>query len=217
MLWTRKNKSKQKAFAACSDGNEKFPFLRTTHSSAVVINTMNVHYQLSNSDFLEHLLYTSSKSKMDNKKRFRTRIRIPVVYILLALFFYFKNENPTSAIIFSGIAVLWFFLYPTYSKWSYKKHLQKHVEVNYKNRINKPVEISFDQNSMFVKDFTSESRIDGTELKELIETKNHFFIKLTTDLSLIIPKSSIENQIEFKKDVIDLGAIYVDELNWVWK
>ena len=97
------------------------------------------------------------------------------------------------------------------------KHFQKHVEENYKNRINKPVEIDFDENSVNAKDFTSESKINGTELKELIETKEHFFIKLTTDLSLIVPKHSIENQTEFKKRVTELGAEYIDELNWKWK
>ncbi|MCP3932303.1 MAG: YcxB family protein [Bacteroidetes bacterium] len=55
------------------------------------------------------------------------------------------------------------------------------------------MEIDFDENFVNVKDYTSESKINGTELKELIETQNHFFIKLTTDLSLIVPKHSIEN------------------------
>ncbi len=178
---------------------------------------MKLNYQLSNSDFLEYQLYTSSKTKMQNKKRFRTRIFIPLIYIGLALYFYLNSGNSVTAVIFSGVAVLWFFLYPTYSKWRYKKHFRKHVEENYKNRINKPAEISFNENSLTAKDLTSESKIDGTELKELIETKNHFFIKLATEVSVIIPKGSIENQIEFKKVVTDLGAIYVDELDWVWK
>ena len=99
----------------------------------------------------------------------------------------------------------------------YKNHFKKHVEENYKNRINKPVEININENSVNAKDFTSESKISGTELKELIETKNHFFIKLTTDLSLILPKHAIENKAEFKKHITELGAEYVDELNWEWK
>ncbi|WP_282161830.1 YcxB family protein [Ulvibacterium marinum] len=79
------------------------------------------------------------------------------------------------------------------------------------------MEINFEENSLSTKDFTSESKINGAELKELIETKNHFFIKLTTDLSLIIPKEAVENKTEFKQRVIGLGAEYVNELNWEWK
>lgn len=40
----------------------------------------------------------------------------------------------------------------------------------------KPVETDFDENSVNAKDFTSESRIKGLELKEMIEIQNHFFI-----------------------------------------
>ena len=178
---------------------------------------MTINYQLTNSDFLEYQLYTSSKSELHKKRRFRSRIIVPIIYLLIGLYFANKNENGAIGIIMAGIGIGWFAFYPMYSKWRYKKHFQKHVEENYKNRINKPVEINFDENSVNAKDFTSESKINGTELKELIETQNHFFLKLTTDLSLIVPKHSIGNQAEFKKRVTELGAEYVDELNWKWK
>jgi hypothetical protein len=130
---------------------------------------------------------------------------------------YFKHQNLFVTLIFVLIAIFWFFLHPIYSRWRYKNHFKKHVAENYKNRINKPVEIDFTENSVNAKDFTSESKIYGTELKELIETKNHFFLKLKTDLSLVVPKHSIENQSEFKKRITELGAEYIDELNWEWK
>ncbi|QXP78751.1 MULTISPECIES: YcxB family protein [Winogradskyella] len=178
---------------------------------------MKINYELTNSDFLEYQLYTSSKSESHKKKRFRSRYIVFILYTLIGLYFAYKNDNKAIGGIIASFGLLWFAFYPMYAKWNYKRHFKKHVEENYKNRINKPVEIDFDENSVNAKDFTSESKINGTELKELIETKNHFFIKLTTDLSLIVPKHSIENQTEFKKRVTDLGAEYVDELNWEWK
>ncbi len=178
---------------------------------------MNINYQLTNSDFLAYQLYTSSKSELHKKRRFRSRIIIPIIYILFGLYLANKNEDNGIGILFAGIGILWFAFYPMYAKWRYKRHFTKHVEENYKNRINKPVKIDFDENSVNAKDFTSESRINGTELKELIEIKDHFFIKLATDLSLIVPKHSILDQMEFKKRVIGLGAEYIDERNWEWK
>ena len=177
---------------------------------------MNIQYQLTYSDFLAYQLYTSSKSELHKKKRFRSRIIVPIIYICFGLYLYSKNNSLKVASILGLIALLWFFLYPTYSKWRYKRHFQKHVEENYKNRVHKPVEIEVDEHALNAKDFSSESKINGTELKALIETKNHFFIKLTTDLSLIVPKHSIVHQAEFKKRVTELGAEYVDELNWEW-
>ncbi|WP_222927907.1 YcxB family protein [Polaribacter aestuariivivens] len=115
------------------------------------------------------------------------------------------------------MSVLWFLLYPIYSKWHYKNHFKKHVEENYKNRINKSVEIIFNEGYISAKDFTSESKISGSEIKELIETKKHFFLKLKTDISIIIPKHSINDNHRFKNIINDFGVKYINELNWVWK
>lgn len=141
----------------------------------------------------------------------------PILFLLYGFYLTNRDRNFNGIIAFGVTAILWFIFYPRYSKWRYKNHFKKHVEENYKNRINRPVEIDFNENSVNAKDFTSESIINGTELKELIETKNHFFIKLTTDSSLIVPKHSIENKVEFKNHVTALGAKYIDEQNWAWK
>lgn len=178
---------------------------------------MNINFQLTNSDFLEYQLYTSSKSETQNRRRRISRIIIPILFLIYGLYLTQKNENYIGILVYGIIASLWFIFYPMYSKWLYERHFKKHVEEHYKNRINKHVEINFNENSVITKDFTSETKINGTELKELIETKNHFFIKLATDISLIVPKQSIENQTEFKKRLTQLGAKYVDELQWEWK
>ena len=178
---------------------------------------MKITYQLTNTDYLEYQLFTSSKSKLHKKKRFQSRIIVPILYFLLGLYLSNKNDDSKLMIVFAIVSILWFLLYPLYSKWKYKKHFKKHIEENYKNRINKLVEISLDEDSIKAKDYASESKINGTEVKELIETKNHFFMKLQTDLSLIIPKHSIDNREEFIIRVKSYGTDYIEETSWVWK
>jgi len=178
---------------------------------------MTLNYKLTSSDFLEYQLYASSKSIIQKKRRRNSRIIAPILFLLYGFYLTKKDENYIGISVFAVTATIWFICYPLYSKWRYKKHFEKHVKENYSNRINKPVEIIFNESSLNIKDFTSESKIHGTELKELIETKNHFFIKLTTDLSLIIPKRTVENQTEFKERLVRFGAAYVDEVNWQWE
>ena len=55
------------------------------------VNKMNINYQLTNLDFLEHQLYTSSKSELHKKRRFRSRIIIPILYLVLG--FFFANQS----------------------------------------------------------------------------------------------------------------------------
>lgn len=178
---------------------------------------MKINYKLTYQDFLEYQLYSSSKSELHRKKRFRSRIIIPILYIILGIYFANKDEGYLIGILFTVLGILWYVFYPLYSKWTYRRYIKKFVEENYKNRINKEVELDFDVSSVSAKDYTSESKINENEIKELIETRDHFFIKLDTDVSLIIPKHAIENKEEFKKRILDFGAVYVDELKWEWK
>ena len=178
---------------------------------------MQLNYQLTKSDFLEYQLYTSSKSKLHKKKRFRNRILVPIIYIVFALYSLINNKNYVTTITFIAISIIWFALYPKYSSCYYKKFLKKHVDENYKNRVNKPIELSFNDDFINIKDFTSESKINGSEIKELIETKDHFFLKLKTDLSLIVPKYGINNCSEFINTVTSLGAEHINELQWRFK
>ena len=178
---------------------------------------MTLNYKLTNADFLALQLYSSSQSALQNKKRFRSRIIVPILYIVLGLYAMLKNGQTGFGMLFIGLAVAWYLLYPLYSKWKYKKHFEKHVEENYKNRVNQAVEIKIDDEALYGKDFMSETKIIGTEIKNIIETKVHFFLKLVTEVVLIIPKHTVENQDGFKKIIQDFGAEYVDELNWEWK
>lgn len=178
---------------------------------------MKFIYQLTNSDFLAFQLFSSSKSEVLKKRRFRSRIIIPVIYLLFGLYLASSNGDVGIGVVLTMVAFAWFALYPKYSKWRYKRHFQKHIEVNNKNLVDQPIEVEFDGSSMKTKDSTSKSKTNGSELKELIETQHHFFVKLSNDQSMVVPKYRMENEAEFKKQVLDLGASYVDELHWEWK
>lgn len=178
---------------------------------------MKFTYQLTNSDFLAYQLFLSSKSELHKKRRLRSRIIIPIIYLVFGLFLAKSNNDIGIAVVLGGVAVLWFSMYPKYSKWRYKRHFEKHIEANNKKQVNKDIEIEFDKNSIKTKDSVSQGEIKGEEIKEIIETQHHFFVKLSTDQSLVVPKYKMENQAEFKKQMIDLGVQHIDELDWEWK
>ena len=166
---------------------------------------------------MAYQLYASSKSISHKKKRRNNRITVPFIFLAAGFYFSYRDNNYLGIIFFGIASILWFITFPKYSRWRYRKHFKNHVEENYKNRIHRPVEIDFDEKSMYAKDGASESKINGSELKELIETKKHFFLKLATDESIIIPKHAIEDQTKFKTHVTKLGVEYVNELNWEWR
>ncbi len=177
---------------------------------------MRLKYKLINSDFLEYQLYTSSKSEATKKRLRNIRIFIPIAYLLFGLYLWNRDGQVSGLIMFGILALLWFIFYPKYAKWKYKRHFLNHIKEHYSNRINKPVELDLNDDFVDTKDHASESGIKASELKKLIELPNHYFLKMSTDLSLIIPKNAISDQNRFKEKIKKWKIDYVNELNWKW-
>lgn len=178
---------------------------------------MELTYQLTLEDFLAFQMYASSKSALHRSRRQRGRFLIPIIYVVFAGFIYFSNRLTLLALIFLGIAVLWLLLYPLYAHWLYKRHFTKHLAENYKNRVGHDLVLKIEEDALWSKDHASESRTVASEFKTITELPNHFFLKLHTDISFIVPKRAIPNQEAFKNRIMAMGAQYEDETHWKWK
>ena len=179
---------------------------------------MKLEYTLNFSDFLEYQLYFSSKSELHKKNRNKSRFVVPIIYIIFGLFILLIKKTEL-AIAFFVFAALWFLFYPLYSKWRYKRHFEKHIKENYKNRIGKLAVLNFDKNADFIEtsDSGTQTKIQESEFDKLIELKDHYFLRLKSELSIIIPKRAISEHEEFKKLFSDINLEYVNEVNWEWK
>ena len=179
---------------------------------------MKLEYALNFEDFLEYQLYTSSISELQKKNRNKTRIIVPIIYIIFGILIVFTKKIEL-AIIFFAFAVIWYLFYPLYSKWKYKKHFENHIKENYKNRIGKKATLNFEKDADFIEtsDFGTQTKIMSKEFDKLIELKEHYFLRLKSELSLIIPKRAVSDQEKFKVLFSDLEIEYVNELNWEWK
>ncbi|KLT71383.1 MULTISPECIES: YcxB family protein [unclassified Flavobacterium] len=178
---------------------------------------MTLTYELNYSDLLVNQLYLASESKNIKRKRRNERIRIPILYLILALYFILHKGNFFAGILLILFGIIWFSFYPYYSKRRYKKHYVNHINEHYKNSVNRTSEITFTEDYIYGKDETSETKINSNEVEKLIELKDHFLIRLKTDLSIIIPRKAINHTEEFKTILIEYKAVYVDKVNWEWQ
>ncbi len=178
---------------------------------------MKIKYSLTKEDFLAYQLYTSSRSDRIRKRRLRSRFIVPILYLLIALAFMFRYQQVGVGIGWILIALIWYFCYPLYARWRYERHYVKHIEENYQNRIDREVELEFDHEALYGVDSGSKIKVDVNEIDVLIETKDHFFIRLKTNSSFILPKSAISDHSELKEHFTTLGVNIMDETKWVWK
>ena len=84
-------------------------------------NAIKIEYNLDESDYLTHQLYMASKSERIKKKRRKSRLLIPILYVVIAVISIIQ-QNIILSSVFILVAVIWFLFYPLYERNHYEKH-----------------------------------------------------------------------------------------------
>lgn len=180
---------------------------------------MSIEFTLEKEDFLTFQLYSATKSETVKKNRNKNRIRVPIVYAILSIILYIYADILFAA-IFLIIGLLWYLLSPYYLRKRYLKHYSKHIEEHYKNRFGKSESLTFNSDIMESKDITGESKLNLSEVEELNEIKDYYFLKFSSGVSLIIPKNRIEKKEDLKESLLkivsDFNIKHNQELDWKW-
>ena len=153
---------------------------------------MKIEYTLDRVDFLEYQLFAASKSELIIKSRKRSRIRLPITYLILGLIL-FVFTNLLYALIFIGIGITWYLFQPFFMKRRYIRQYEKYIDENYSNRFGEKVTLDFEDEYIIANDCLGESKLKVQGITEINEIKNHIFIKFLSGESLIIPKKRISN------------------------
>lgn len=176
---------------------------------------MKIEYNIEQEDFIDFQLFTASKSERIRKNKNRGWIIMLILFAFLGINFY-NSGNSTLAIYFGIVAIIVLLFYGKYFKWKLKNHYKKFVVENYSKRFGQLESLEINSDHIFAKDKTGEGKINISEIENVSETQNHFFIKITTGVSLIIPKTKIKNSQEIKSKFENLKIPIIDETNWKW-
>jgi len=175
---------------------------------------------LDENDFLIFQLYTASKTPRIKKSRIRNWIWTTVTFACLSYLF-FQSKNEFLGIYFLVISGISLTLYPLYSRWRYKRHYLKYIRDTYKNRFGEKSDLEFTADTIGVKNKTGEVKINKSEILEINEIKDYYFIKAKSGETLIVSKTKSDNienvQQEIKLMVDTFGIKQNIELDWKWR
>lgn len=175
---------------------------------------------LDENDYLTFQLYTASKTPRVKRTRTRSWIMTTVTFACLAYLFY-NSDNDFLGIYFIVIAGLSLALFPFYTRWRYKRHYLKYIRDTYKNRFGEKCELEFENDIIVTKDKSGEMKINKSEVEEINEIKDFFFIKTRTGVSLIISKSKSDDIEKIKNEIKSMietrGVKHNIELDWKWR
>ena len=87
--------------------------------------------------------------------------------------------------------------------------------------MSEPTTITFKSDVLLISDSQGNSQVDITELEEINELENYYFLKVKSGQSIIIPKLKIDNKEELTSTLKELSQnqsiTWNDETTWIWK
>lgn len=176
---------------------------------------MILEFKIKEQDFLDFQLFTASQSESVNKKKIRGWLLLTLGALVFALYFHLI-ENLAMTIYCGFVAIVSGLFYPKYFKWRYKKHYETYIKEHYSKRFNQAETIEINSEYIFTKDKIGEGKINLSEIEHIAETASHFFVKISTGHSLIIPKTELKNVNELREKFKAIGLTVKDETNWSW-
>jgi len=103
---------------------------------------MTFQYSLDKNAFLDYHLFTTSKKEFIITSIKKTRSSFTIIYIFIGIVMLLAQYYFV-AFTFLGIGLVWYLFYPKYIRKKYYKQLINHVNEYYKNSIDKPTTITF--------------------------------------------------------------------------
>lgn len=175
---------------------------------------------LDENDFLAYQLYTSSTSKRLRLRRKREWIFTTVIFLCLALVFYLDHNTflLVYCLAFAAVTALTF---PFYSRWRYKNFYLRHVREHSRNSFGTRSTLVITDEQLELHNDSGRSTMNLDQITEVNETGAHYFLKLSSGQSIIVPKAHLEHPEEWQRTmeevVAKLNIAHHRNPDWKWK
>lgn len=155
---------------------------------------MTLRYTISENDYLQYLLYTSSNNKLTKTGTFKMRLGFYLFYLFVILAF-LKKELYDFAVLFGILILIEILIYPGREKKVKFNYLRRVAQETESLRLDKNYEATFNYEQSYITVFNyfgkSDKILRGNET--IVELEKYFYVLFTNDF-LIIPKSQVDNE-----------------------
>ncbi len=170
---------------------------------------MKINYKIEAADFLAFQLFTASTDDIIQKRKRKSRFFYSILFGMASVFC-ILNDTLFVGIYFGILAITMALFYPHFFRWRYKKQYANFIERNYSKRFGEPAELEITKDFIYSKDKVADGKVKLSEIESIHETALHFFIKMCSGMSFILPKRELESIDLFKETIQQLGLKIVD-------
>ena len=180
---------------------------------------MKIEYTLNKEDILQMLLFMASLSEQIRRTRRNSHLWGTVNCFLLGMVIG-RTDYWMLGVAFICIAVVWYFVCPSYMAKRYKKNYSKYVDENLTKRTEHPTELTFGDEYIAGTDYSGESNLKANIIERIDEVRDYCFMKLNSSSGIVIPLGQLpdrEEVIGYLKDWAAVHSIpYHTDVDWKW-
>ncbi|HUH73470.1 MAG TPA: YcxB family protein [Chitinophagales bacterium] len=179
-----------------------------------------ISFEVTKNDYLQHLLYSASKTPSVIQKRRRHKIILPIIYLGVAVFGIFQG-NLLLILSMVAMAALWFWWFPSWERKQYIQQYNKYLDQNHVDEIGKKVKLEFNSQEIIQTEKNQTFHISYEQIRGWFETKMAVYIGLQDGYTIIIPKNDAA-EIEEIKSIVYNNEFKIPiqeqlDLEWEWK
>jgi len=181
---------------------------------------METKFKIDLEDYLAYQLYYASTNARIKASRKITSRLVSIMFAFLGILGCFFS-NIYIYISFFILAVLSGLFLPLYLGRIYKKSYSRHCEDVYKNNFGEESILTIEDDLIQTKSKSGECTINISQLSEINETGQHYFLQLLSGGAIIVPKNKLNNLDEFEVTINEIAKkLNIEQkinLNWKWK
>ncbi|TWP28679.1 hypothetical protein ETU09_05010 [Apibacter muscae] len=176
-------------------------------------------YTIGAEDYLTHQLFSATNNENFKKQRKKGLLIWTLLFGILALVF-FIQKNFLLTIYFIIFGVIFFFVYPYYSSWVYKRYFKRIVQRNFAND-KEAVTLKITSENFILSNQKEQGTLAIADLESINEIATHLFLRFKDGKNIIIPMLEVENKNLLLNQMSSLAQensfSYYKNLNWKWK
>lgn len=183
------------------------------------MSTHKISYTLTKEDFLQHLLYADTKNKAIQTKRFKGKILLPILYVIIGVVGFVSGYS-LLMLFMLAFALIWWVIYPKWEKNHYKKLYSQFLDKEMSQGTSKQISLEITPEQIFQKEDNVTYSIAYDQINVCHENGQYIYLGLKDGYTLIIPKRELADAEELKNSIFNnskgIEIPQVTDLNWKW-
>lgn len=182
---------------------------------------MLLEYTINKNDYLNLQLYYISIDEAFNKRRKHERFRLSGFMLLFGLVSLMDNQLHHYSFILIPAAILFFFIYPWWSAWFYRRIYKRQMPEDIKKDFPYSIKLSLDEEVITYDSTIGKDSYQAKDISKIIEINEYFYLVIPQIIWIIIPKSEIPDikmvQTQFESYESAYSIPFERNENWKWK